>query len=142
MRQDPFYDQRFAFITSTVELRNKRFAEFWQAYPKKVAKPVAEKAFAKLNPTSELLANIITAIETYQQTSHWREQQGKFIPHPATFLNQRRWEDVLVPIVSPVGMTQTLRNHWRDECQAVHAGRCTNYQFHQAMMQPDEEDTK
>jgi uncharacterized protein YdaU (DUF1376 family) len=68
------------------------FAEFWERYPKKVAKPAAEKAFrsAKLNGH---LPEVLADIDARTQGEEWAKQGGKFIPNPATYLNQRRWED-------------------------------------------------
>jgi hypothetical protein len=69
------------------------FEKFWNNYPKKVGKPAAEKALNKLKPTESLLEEIIKGINRYKNTDQWRKNKGEFIPYPATFLNQRRWED-------------------------------------------------
>lgn len=66
------------------------FTTFWQQYPKKVAKPAAQKAWNKLKPN---LPTVLQAIECAQATEQWRKDGGQFIPNPATWLNQRRWED-------------------------------------------------
>jgi hypothetical protein len=71
------------------------FEEFWQVYPKKTAKAQAEKSFNKLNPDRELLDKILKAIEQQKKSKQWLKDEGQFIPMPATWLNQRRWEDVL-----------------------------------------------
>ena len=36
---------------------------------------------------------MIEAINLYKQTEQWQEQNGKYIPQPSTWLNQKRWED-------------------------------------------------
>lgn len=69
------------------------FEKFWNNYPKKVGKPVAERSFKKLKPTESLLEEIIKGINKYKNTDQWIKNNGEFIPYPATFLNQRRWED-------------------------------------------------
>jgi hypothetical protein len=69
------------------------FERFWSAYPKKTAKPVASKSWEKLQPDESLIAEILAAIERARATEQWLRDDGKFIPHPATWLNQRRWED-------------------------------------------------
>lgn len=66
------------------------FDEFWVKYPKKVGKGAAEKSWVKLTPP---LDDVLTAIEKQKQTDQWSKDSGKFIPNPATWLNQRRWED-------------------------------------------------
>jgi len=70
-----------------------RFVEFWFAYPNKAGKIVAARSFAKLDPNPELLAEIMRAIEVQKHWHTWAKDNGAFIPHPATWLNQRRWED-------------------------------------------------
>ncbi len=69
------------------------FAEFWVAYPKKVAKPDAERAWQKQQPDIEAA---IAAVTTQSKSKQWRDGK-QFIPHPATWLNSRRWEDEHVP---------------------------------------------
>lgn len=69
------------------------FDRFWSAYPRKTAKPTAQTAFAKLNPDEQLLQVMLTAIEKQKASPQWTRDGGQFIPHPATWLNQRRWED-------------------------------------------------
>lgn len=66
------------------------FDLFWQAYPKKVGKEAARKAFDRVKvPVETLLA----AIERQKGGRQWQEDGGRFIPNPATWLNQGRWED-------------------------------------------------
>lgn len=70
-----------------------RFERFWAAYPKKAAKKAAEKAFHKLNPDETLFANILAAVDNQKDWDQWNRDGGKYIPNPATWLNQSRWED-------------------------------------------------
>jgi hypothetical protein len=73
------------------------FDKFWSAYPKKIAKEPARKAWHKLNPSPELITEILTAIEKQQCSDQWTKDRGKFIPHPATWLHQKRWADEVTP---------------------------------------------
>jgi hypothetical protein len=66
------------------------FAEFWAAYPRKVGKGAAEKLWGRLKPD---LPTVLKAIERARATEQWRKDEGQYIPHPATWLGQRRWED-------------------------------------------------
>ena len=75
------------------EALSDRFNTFWAAYPRHVGKAVALKSFEKINPDEELLAAMLTAINWQRYTRQWRENGGQYIPHPSTWLNQRRWED-------------------------------------------------
>lgn len=70
-----------------------RFATFYAAYPRKTAKRDAAKAFARLRPDDELLAAMLAAIERQRTSADWVRESGRYIPHPATWLNGGRWED-------------------------------------------------
>lgn len=72
------------------------FEVFWSVYPKKKAKSDALKAWSKLKPAPELLASILKAIDVQKKSPDWLKENGKFIPHPATWLNGRRWEDEII----------------------------------------------
>ena len=75
------------------DLQDLRFAEFWQAYPRKVGKDAARKSWLKIKPTQELHGQIIDKVTAYKQSDTWKNENGRFIPNPATWLNQGRWED-------------------------------------------------
>ena len=66
------------------------FAEFWLSYPKKVGKGAAEAAWKKLHPPTSV---VIAAIAAQRNCDQWRRDGGQYVPNPATWLNQRRWED-------------------------------------------------
>jgi hypothetical protein len=88
------------------------FAEFWSAYPKKVGKGAAEKAFknARINGA---LPDILSAIKRQSSSEQWRKDGGQFIPNPATWLNQRRWED---GETSTTAQARTLNDFMREMC--------------------------
>jgi hypothetical protein len=81
--------------TEQNRINTSAFAEFYAAYPKKKNRGDAERAFKKLNPDTELLKKILSAIESAKRTSGWLKDDGQFIPYPATWLNARGWEDEL-----------------------------------------------
>jgi len=72
---------------------NNPFAVFWKAYPKKKSKGQAEKAFKKLSLDDILFNKIISAIDKAKASEQWGNDDGKYIPYPATWLNVRGWED-------------------------------------------------
>ncbi len=69
-----------------------RFADFWEAYPRKVGKSECFKAWKKLNPSSELFEKIMTAVKAQSNSEQWNRESGRFIPNPLTWLNGKRWE--------------------------------------------------
>ena len=77
---------------NTREARGAGFEEFWKAYPKKKAKHDAMKAFEKVTVPLETL---LQALEQQKKSTDWQKENGQFIPHPATWLNGKRWEDQL-----------------------------------------------
>lgn len=68
------------------------FEIFWNAYPTKVGKQPARKAFDKVKVPVETL---VAAIERQKCSSQWSKDGGQYIPNPATWLNQGRWTDEL-----------------------------------------------
>lgn len=64
------------------------FDRFWIAYPKKVAKGDALKAWKALSPDDALTEAILAALAG----AKWPEDR-QFIPYPASWLRDRRWED-------------------------------------------------
>jgi hypothetical protein len=89
------------------------FEKFWSAYPRHVAKSDAQKKFEKLNPDDELLAVMLAAIEKQKKSEQWVKDGGQYIPHPSTWLNQRRWEDEVQP-AKPVKVLPAQQYEQRD----------------------------
>lgn len=51
------------------------------------------KAFAKRKPGRDLLEQLLGAIEAQKRSDDWLKENGKYIPYPATWLNDGRWMD-------------------------------------------------
>lgn len=75
------------------ERRTRAFEAFWQAYPKRKSRGQAEKAFAKINPSEQLMQAILASLERATTSDDWTKERGKYVPHPATWLNAKGWED-------------------------------------------------
>lgn len=71
----------------------ERFAAFWAAYPRKVGKDAAWRSWQKRRPDVAMTADMLSAIERQKSWTQWREDGGRFIPNPATWLNEGRWQD-------------------------------------------------
>ena len=69
------------------------FDAFWSEYPRKAGKGAAEKAWKKISPDAETVRLILSALEAQKGCEQWQRENGQYIPYPATWLNQRRWED-------------------------------------------------
>ena len=71
------------------------FRAFWSAYPRKKNRAAAIKAFRHIGP--ELLPTLFADIEARIKAGEWRLDQPEYIPHPATYLNGKRWTDEITP---------------------------------------------
>ena len=69
------------------------FEQFWRAYPKKQGKGAALKAWKKIRPSKSLVEKMLVSVEAAKGCEQWQKQNGQFIPYPATWLNQGRWDD-------------------------------------------------
>jgi hypothetical protein len=77
------------------------FEQFWETYPRKEGKAAARKAFDKLKPDKALLAQMLAAVAVQRMSPGWVKDGGQFIPHPATWLNGKRWEDASPAATAP-----------------------------------------
>lgn len=82
-------------IKNTSSSGDDGFTLFWKTYPKKIGKGDALKKWAALRKSKSLpsIEIIITAIENQKTWEQWQSDGGKYIPHPATWLSQGRWDD-------------------------------------------------
>ena len=77
----------------------RNFLSFWEAYPNRKAKKKAHEAWQKLDKNEDmeiLLPTLLDTIEKQKQSKEIQKSKGEFVsewPHPATWLNGRRWED-------------------------------------------------
>uniref|UniRef100_A0A6M3L0L2 Putative DNA replication initiation protein n=1 Tax=viral metagenome TaxID=1070528 RepID=A0A6M3L0L2_9ZZZZ len=84
------------------------FLTYWAAYPKKIGKQAAIKAWVIAAKKGILppIDQILKAIETQKQDDQWCKDGGQYIPHPATWINQGRWDDQPIPWQEKVRMTK------------------------------------
>lgn len=69
------------------------FDKFWKSYPKKVGKGAAKKAWGKIKRPAETLEKITNALSWQKKSEQWARDNGQYIPHPTTYINQCRWDD-------------------------------------------------
>ena len=101
------------------------FERFWKLYPRKVGKDKAEKAWAKLKVDTALFNRMGTALAAWSKSPDWTKDGGQFIPHAATWLNGKRWEDELpAPGFAAHGSAfNNLPQHTDDMYEESHDGR-------------------
>ena len=73
----------------------EQFEKFYQEYPRKAQKQNVKKWFLKHKPNDSLFEDIMKALKLFKQDKDWLKDNGQFIPYPATWLNQQRWEEKL-----------------------------------------------
>ena len=66
------------------------FMSFWKAYPRKVDKPAAFKAWQKANRPA--IDEILSALKK-QTATQWITDEKKFIPYPEKWIAGERWND-------------------------------------------------
>jgi hypothetical protein len=67
------------------------FQTFWDVYPEKTGKGKAYEEWVKIRMSESLFSEIIDSVNKHIE--HSQKWQNGYIPNPATFLHQRRWED-------------------------------------------------
>jgi len=67
------------------------FLTFWAAFPRKVGKDSACKAWQKRTGDMPDVDTLLSALEKQKKSEQW--QNEKFNPHPATWLNRGGWND-------------------------------------------------
>jgi hypothetical protein len=76
------------------------FVLFWTSYPCKVGKKKALEAWRKAKDLPDIEV-LLKAIRFQKKSSAWTKDGGQFIPHPATWLNQCRWDDEVQEAYDP-----------------------------------------
>jgi hypothetical protein len=100
------------------------FAEFYQLYPRKIARKDAEKAYAQVQKEGVTDARIMAGLDVYLQ--HLPEETC-FIPYPASWLRAWRFDD-------EYESARPAKEYWFDECQREHGGACSKQWEHVTKM--------
>lgn len=69
------------------------FAAFWNAYPRKVAKGAARKAWDKAIKAGAEPADVVLGARRYATDPRRNDSDIRYTAHPATWLNSERWAD-------------------------------------------------
>jgi len=84
----------------------QKFNEFWAVFPRKQGKGKAKEAFKKAIDDGADIDAILRGVGRYASDPNLPDP--KFVPMPATWLNQERWEDGPQPLNR--SMTNSERN--------------------------------
>lgn len=86
---------------------NNGFAEFWELYPRKIAKSAAQKAWRSLRLGDSARGQVIADLNR-RLAGEWAKKDKQYIPHPTTYLHQRRWEDEVEDTVQDAVQDDTV----------------------------------
>lgn len=86
-------------ISEVKEPKNKKnnmvdkFDDFYSIYPNKKNRGRAETAFKKMVKDDKTLELIISDLENRKNCYDWVKENGRYIPHPSSYLNAKGWLD-------------------------------------------------
>jgi hypothetical protein len=96
----PYCDEDISFDSDCNQMpENDRFERFWSAYPRKTGKKEAIEAWKRINPDEDMTETIIAGLERWKQSKQWTDDNGQYIPYPASFLSKERWNDECQPAI-------------------------------------------
>jgi hypothetical protein len=93
---------RSAEASVEAETKDVAFSMFWEKWPRRQARADARRAWRKI-PMAEYPV-VMTALEKWLTSDQW--SRG-VIPHPATWLNEKRWLDEDIPQFGGINGTYT-----------------------------------
>lgn len=98
------------------------FERFFSAFPRKVAKLTAFKAWKKALASGATVPEIMAGLALSLRLRQWNKDDGMYVPYPSTWLHGRRWEDTpspseLIPTRQEAKRQQS--NHLQDEMKRV-----------------------
>jgi len=88
------------------------FTRFWAAWPRSPHKSGkgAARAKWKSKRCEPMTERILAAVEANKRgNEQWRKDDGQWIPMPATWLNQERWDDEIGKVEAQSAMTSTAQ---------------------------------
>lgn len=92
IKSQPSKEESSISARSTELFEGILFVTWWDSYPRKLDKLGCQRLWAALSVLDRAAA--FEGVEAWKTSTQWQDE--KFIPHPATFLKRRQWEDVPV----------------------------------------------
>lgn len=93
------------------------FEAFWKVYPRKDGKQRARDAWNKLRPDEETCNAMREGLNRAKKSRQWTKDNGEFIPHAATWINGRMWQDEGVDLscISLLQSDAASKRTWADD---------------------------
>jgi uncharacterized protein YdaU (DUF1376 family) len=89
-KQEPLNNKHKTVKSKALVDYTDEFLDFWKAYPRKVQKPEAFKAWNNQKPN---LQDVLLALSWQRESKNWTKDDGDYIPYPASYINGQRWHD-------------------------------------------------
>lgn len=70
-----------------------RFERWYSVFPRKVNRAKAEEKWAEIDPDDDLTDVMVSKTEEWSASPDWTKNGGQYVPHPATWLHNKRWTD-------------------------------------------------
>lgn len=104
------------------------FAEFWKLYPRREGKAKAFESWQKLSLPQKRRAYVALKQQLRILEVKARDSRGNFCPHPATWINQGRFDDEPEPPVTPTGADKPAFRRYEEERAAARESFLLNYE--------------
>lgn len=70
-----------------------RFERWYSEFPRKVNRAKAEEMWARIDPDDALVDVMVSKTREWAASPDWTKDDGQYVPHPATWLYNKRWTD-------------------------------------------------
>ena len=117
------YEQYNMNIPPTPKGDETDFEAFWKTYPRKVKKPTALRSWKATRKDRPPIAQLLSSLASAISSDDWNQQNGKFIPHPASWLNAHQWDDFAAATTAATESAGQEPEGWRD----IVAKNCPTY---------------
>jgi len=90
-------NNKYIYACAREEEPLRLFEDFWQAYPKRVSRMLAEQAYVQLLSTTEALREeqVVAAAKNYAEACRILKRQDKYVYTPHNWLEKSVWVDYL-----------------------------------------------
>jgi hypothetical protein len=96
--------------TESLPLYSPAFETWWKLYPRKVQKETAWKAWKKI--CTDNGKEVMLIADMKQRAVAWKDTEIRFIPHGATFLNRKGWDDPIDQAIPQTKQEPKTEQEW------------------------------
>lgn len=89
------HSNSYSYSNSSSEKKketHKRFAEFWELYPRKAGKAEAKRRWGRMG-CDGFADDVLAGLARCKASKDWKGREAKYLPYPATWLNAEGWYD-------------------------------------------------